>query len=67
MAVISGTLAHKKLRTQILDMTYRDLYSEKMHLKFCKYVIGVHSKAPSLPTIGELGRFRVDKSFEFLT
>ena len=47
-------------QTQTLDKTYRDLHAEKLHLKYCKYVLGVHSKASNLATIGELGRFPIE-------
>ena len=29
------------------------------YLKYCKYILGVHSKSPNLATIGELGRFPI--------
>ena len=32
-------------------------YIEKLHLKFCKAVLGVHSKASNLAVYSELGRY----------
>ena len=32
---------------------------EKIHTKFCKFLLGLHNKAMNLPTLGELGRFPV--------
>ena len=30
---------------------------EKLHLKFCKSILGVHSKATNLAVYSELGRY----------
>ena len=30
--------------TQTLDKIYRDFHAEKLHLKYCKYILGVHKK-----------------------
>ena len=57
---IWGSCTKKSRRqTQTLDMTYRDFNAEKLHLKYCKYILGVHSRASNLATIGELGRFPI--------
>ena len=57
---IWGSCIKKSRRqTQTLDMTHRDLHAEKLHLKYCKYFLGVHSKASNLATIGKLGRFPI--------
>ena len=45
--------------TPSLDKIYRDMHAEKLHLKYCKYVLGIHSKASNLATVGELGRFPI--------
>jgi hypothetical protein len=39
-----------------LEQIYSKLYSEKMHQKFCKYILGVHKKATNLAVLSELGR-----------
>jgi hypothetical protein len=31
--------------------------SEKLHIKFCKRILGVHSKSANLAAIAELGRY----------
>ena len=46
-------------QTQTLDMIYGDFHAEKLHLKYCKYILCVHTKASKLATIGELGRFPI--------
>ena len=45
----------KKFRSsdQTLETLYKDLHAEKLHLKYCKYILGVHAKASNLATIGE--------------
>ena len=40
----------------ILDSLYQNFHGEKLHTKFCKYVLGVHSKASNLACVGEVGR-----------
>lgn len=32
---------------------------ENIHVKFCKYVLGVHKKAMNIPVMGELGRYPI--------
>ena len=39
-----------------LEQIYSKLYSEKMHQKFCKYILGVHKKATNLAVLSELSR-----------
>ena len=39
----------------ILCSIYQNIHGEKLHAKFCKYILGVHSKASN----GELGRFPI--------
>lgn len=36
---------------------YKDLKCEKLHLKFCKNILGVHKKATNFAVLSELGRF----------
>ena len=43
----------------ILDSLYQNFHGEKLHTKFCKYVLGVHSKASNLACVGEVGRFPI--------
>ena len=46
----------KTVRTteNILDSLYQNLHGEKLHTKYCKYVLGVHSKSSNLACVGEL-------------
>jgi hypothetical protein len=39
-----------------LEQIYSKLYSEKMHQKFCKYILGVHKKTTNVAVLSELGR-----------
>ena len=49
---------NKSVRSgDIIDNLYQNLHGEKLHTKFCKYVLGVHSKASNIACVGELGRF----------
>ena len=50
---------NSRRRTLTLDKIYKDFHAEKLHLTYCKYILGVHSKASNLATIGELGRFPI--------
>ena len=43
----------------ILDSLYQNMHGEKLHTKFCKYILGVHSKASNLACVGEVGRFPI--------
>ena len=43
----------------ILDSLYQNFHGEKLHTKFCKYVLGVHFKASHLACVGEVGRFPI--------
>lgn len=40
-----------------IDEGFHNLKSEKLHLKFCKFLLGVSKKATNLATLSELGRF----------
>ena len=40
-----------------LDKIYTNLIGEKMHIKFCKFILGVHSKTTNFAVLSELGRF----------
>ena len=37
----------------IFDNLYQNIHEEKLHIKFCKYVLSVHSKALYLACVGE--------------
>ena len=51
---------NKSVRSgDIIDNLYQNLHGEKLHTKFCKYVLGVHSKASNIACVGELGRFPI--------
>ena len=39
-----------------MEQIYSKLHSEKMHQKFCKYILEVHKKATNLAVFSELGR-----------
>ena len=57
---IWGASAKNSRRQNLtLDKIYKDFHAEKLHLKYCKYILGVHSKGSNLATIGELGRFPI--------
>ena len=56
---IWGSCMKNSRTTPSLDKIYRDMHAEKLHLKYCKYVLGIHSKASNLATVGELGRFPI--------
>ena len=51
----------KTVRTteHILDSFYQNLHGEKLRTKYCKYVLGVHSKSSNLACVGELSRFPI--------
>jgi hypothetical protein len=34
--------------------------SDKLHLKFCKFIFGVHKKSSDFAAMSELGRFPFD-------
>ena len=59
---IWGPLSSKKLLSKqdnyFLDMCDK-LPQEKMHLKFCKYILGVSSKATTLAVCVETGRYPI--------
>ena len=38
----------------------KDSYLEKLHLKFCKYLLGLKSSTPNVMVYGELGRYPLD-------
>ena len=48
--------------TQSLDKIYRDMHAQKLYLNHCKYVLGIHSKASNLATVGKLGQFPIYNS-----
>lgn len=40
-----------------LDKIYSNNISEKLHNKFCKFILGVHKKTTNFAVLSELGRF----------
>lgn len=40
-----------------LDRIYLNSMSERLHLKFCKYILGVNRKTTNFAVLSELGRF----------
>ena len=72
---IWGTFSSSKLLSKqdnyLLNM-YDKLPQEKLHLKFCKYILGVSSKATNLAVRGETGRYPlliqiIANMFKYLT
>ncbi|XP_071132876.1 uncharacterized protein [Mytilus edulis] len=45
------------------DISFEKLYSglpcEKLHIKFCKFILGVHKKTTNAAVLSELGRFPI--------
>ena len=39
------------------DRIYSNLIGEKLHTKFCKFILGVHRKPTNFAVLSELGRF----------
>ena len=39
------------------DKIFSNLVSEKLHLKFCKKILGTHKKSSNIAVLSELGRF----------
>jgi hypothetical protein len=39
------------------DRIYSNLTGEKLHNKFCKFILGVHKKTTNFAVLSELGRF----------
>lgn len=42
-----------------LDTVYSKIECEKLHIKFCKRVLGVHQKSTNFAVLSELGRFPI--------
>ena len=40
-----------------LDKIYSKLKCESLHIRFCKFILGVHSKCTNFAVLSELGRF----------
>ena len=40
-----------------LDLCYKNLPCEQLHMKFCKFILGVHRKSVNFGSLSELGRF----------
>ena len=47
--------------TSCLYLSFDNIYSgslcEKIHLKFCKFILGVHKRTTNIAILSELGRF----------
>ena len=52
-------LSKKKLNSQTftVDQAYPKPFSERLHMKFYKLLLGVGKRATNLATLSELGRF----------
>jgi hypothetical protein len=46
-----------KKKTTSFDNIYYGSLCEKIHLKFCKFILGVHKRTTSIAVLSELGRF----------
>ena len=53
---ISGSLNN-------IDSIFRDTF-EKLHIKICKQILGVHRKTMNIPILAELGRFPMKLSID---
>ena len=42
-----------------LHTVYSKIECEKLHIKFCKRVLGVHQKSTNFAVLSELGRFPI--------
>ena len=42
-----------------LDTVYSKIECEKLHMKFCKRVLGVHKKSTNFAVLSELGHFPI--------
>lgn len=51
--------ARFKKEDMTIDQIHLNLLSEKLHIKFCKYILGVNKKATNLAVLSELGRFPI--------
>ena len=40
-----------------MDQIYLNPLCEKLHIKFCKFILGVNKKATNFAVLSELGRF----------
>jgi hypothetical protein len=41
------------------NTVYSKIECEKLHIKFCKRVLGVHQKSTNFAVLSELGRFPI--------
>ena len=57
----STTLRHEKLLEENTDRLkeYFQTSFEKLHIKWCKYTLGVHSKSSNIAVLSELGRYPI--------
>lgn len=59
-ADIWGAFASKKLNTggdTFISKLFNNIKQESVHLKFCKYMLGVGKRSTTLAVMGELGRY----------
>ena len=43
----------------VADQMFSKLISEKLHVRFCKFILGVNKKATNFASLSELGRFPI--------
>ena len=57
----SYNMSSDRLNTRVcdLDNILKSLQCEKLHLKFSKFLLGVHKKSQNFTVLSELGRFRL--------
>ena len=55
----SYTISSDRLNTRAFDLDniYKSLWCEKLHLKFSKFLLGVHKKSVNFAVLSEFGRF----------
>ena len=46
-----------KIENLRIDDCFKNLLSERIYVKFCKYILGVHKKSTNFAVLSELGRF----------
>lgn len=56
---VSNIFTKKFLKCETLEIgdCFRNLPCERIHVKFCKYILCVHRKSTNFAVLSELGRF----------
>ena len=56
---IWGSSTLSKTKEFKIEKSYEQYDCEKLNIKFCKYLLGVHKKASNYAVLGELGRYPI--------